>query len=595
VATPKLIQRIVSGENNPAFTTENVNAVKLRLPNAVGAGNCLVLCFTHGSDASSISSIGDSNGNTWPSVAAVTQASTQCHSYIYVLPNANAGVTTVTVTFNTTSQTFHGALYEFNNIATTSPLNGTVSAGVSAGGALSTGSFTPGNNNANGGNLLIQYTAGAWNYEDPPHTTGLFTAGSGWTLLEGCSIGCTHGTQMQVQATSAAINPTMTLANVTTVPFDTMAVALKLAAGSSGTDIPAGIHVDGIHGITTLAASSTTYVFNFPATGNLRVIAEHSSESITGITDSDGQTWTKLGTTSPPRIWYSVNRPANSALTVTLTCSANFSLVSRWNCFDISSALAAPFDISASVTATGTTPPTASNFPTITPGAQPGVTIAIPYVNSGIITAIASPSGAVFPTIDYTGRSNAGALTDHGLGFFYFSSTTAQNWNWTISSSTSTAGIGATFKGVTGTGGALTAASFTDSPATVGSPAFSSVVVFQVGNYVLDNGLNGFLVATATHVCSNIINQYSDVAVYTLGNKTGPIWTGPVNGSPTGRAITSSAFSAGSVTSNGTAKSWAIIDGTNSRLLATGPLAANVALTSGFSFSLDAITIHYPQ
>jgi hypothetical protein len=142
---------------------------------------------------------------------------------------------------------------------------------------------------------------------------------------------------------------------------------------------------------------------------------------------------------------------------------------------------------------------------------------------------------------------------------------------------------------------ALSASSLTDSVPSLGTPAARPVAIFQVGNQALDAGLNAFPGATALHVCSNIITQYSDIATFTLGNYTALAWTGPVAGSPTGRKITLNAIGAGTITGNGSAICWAIIDSGNSRVLATGPLASAVTLTSGHSFSLDAINIHYPQ
>jgi len=163
-------------------------------------------------------------------------------------------------------------------------------------------------------------------------------------------------------------------------------------------------------------------------------------------------------------------------------------------------------------------------------------------------------------------------------------------------SSTNARVIGATLLKETGSStNALTASALTDSAPTIGAPALLSLPIFQVGSHVLDYGLNDFTNATAIHVCSQCITQYSDIAVYTLGNYASPTWSGPAAGSPTGRKITSSAISAGVVTNTGTAIGWAVIDGVNSRLMATGPLAAPVALTSGHNFSLDAIAIHYPQ
>src|SRR5215475_12941518 len=99
VATPSLIQMVSSTTNNPAVTGDTGNNFKFFLPNAVGAGNCLVLAITYPNGVTPI--ITDNNSNTWPTSPAATAnaGSGNCISSIFVLPNANAGVTRINVAF----------------------------------------------------------------------------------------------------------------------------------------------------------------------------------------------------------------------------------------------------------------------------------------------------------------------------------------------------------------------------------------------------------------------------------------------------------------------------------------------------------------
>ena len=116
-------------------------------------------------------SITDNLGNTWPSLAACTANDVgNMTAAIYVLPNSKAGTLAtpgiVTVGLGASVQPFQYTLSEFNNIATSSPVNGCIQApGVSpTSGTISPGSFTPtANNNANGGNIIWSYTASAGN------------------------------------------------------------------------------------------------------------------------------------------------------------------------------------------------------------------------------------------------------------------------------------------------------------------------------------------------------------------------------------------------------------------------------------------------
>ena len=100
-ATPTLVQH-VSSSANPVGVASAGNVFKFALPNAVQAGNCLILGLTYAWSSNRTVSIGDTNGNVWPASAAVTASSgSGTISAVYVLPNAQAGVTTITITANT--------------------------------------------------------------------------------------------------------------------------------------------------------------------------------------------------------------------------------------------------------------------------------------------------------------------------------------------------------------------------------------------------------------------------------------------------------------------------------------------------------------
>lgn len=79
-------------------------------------------------------------------------------------------------------------------------------------------------------------------------------------------------------------------------------------------------------------------------------------------------------------------------------------------------------------------------------------------------------------------------------------------------------------------------------------------------------------------------------STYTCGNKTGLNTGATVDGTPDGRRVIVPAITDGSVTATQTAGWWALTDGT-SILVAAGALSATQAVTSGNTFSLDAISI----
>jgi len=91
-------------------------------------------------------------------------------------------------------------------------------------------------------------------------------------------------------------------------------------------------------------------------------------------------------------------------------------------------------------------------------------------------------------------------------------------------------------------------------------------------------------------VCSQEPTTYAEAtSTYTLGNDA--VTTGsPAAGDTDGRKVVVAAITAGSVTGSATVTHWALTNGTDT-LYATGTVTPNEAVTSGETFSLDAITI----
>lgn len=98
---------------------------------------------------------------------------------------------------------------------------------------------------------------------------------------------------------------------------------------------------------------------------------------------------------------------------------------------------------------------------------------------------------------------------------------------------------------------------------------------------------------TRVDICSQEPTTYSQATTagtYSLGNKTGVNTAAPADASSDGRSVTVPAINDGSVTTTGTATHWALTDGA-SILLATGALTSSQSVTSGNTFTLDAIEI----
>lgn len=114
--------------------------------------------------------------------------------------------------------------------------------------------------------------------------------------------------------------------------------------------------------------------------------------------------------------------------------------------------------------------------------------------------------------------------------------------------------------------------------------AFIADIVFDSGlSYAGTNG-------TRLDICSSEPTTYTAAtSTASLGNAT--VNTGaPENGAIDGRRVVVPAITSGTVTATGTAAFYALTDGVGV-LIATGALSATQSVTSGNSFTLDAISI----
>lgn len=118
-----------------------------------------------------------------------------------------------------------------------------------------------------------------------------------------------------------------------------------------------------------------------------------------------------------------------------------------------------------------------------------------------------------------------------------------------------------------------------------------------VSDYVLDAALTKLdTEANRLDITSQEVTSYAQAtSTYTLGNKTSLSVGSPEDATPNGRKAVVAAITGGSVTATGTASHWAIVDTSNSRLLATGALSASQAVTSGNTFTLAAFDVRIPD
>jgi hypothetical protein len=452
VATPTLVQH-VSTTANPVGVGIGGNNFVFTLPNPVLAGNTLVLKLAYDDSVSFASTpVTDTNGNTWPTTptATSTDANSTVRLAIFVLPNANAGTTTIKVSFNGVVIPFQYDATEWTNIAASSPFNGYSAASNLAAPNLSSGSFTPTvNNDANGGNLILSY---CYDDSEPGSGRGMmpspFVAGSGFVLLD-ADIGWNtdanayHASEYYVQRTQAVANPGLT-ATGSSDRFNCLSIAL-LAASAGTAPSPTAMRIVHMSHFTS-ELNPSPWKLQFPSQGNLIIAFTADSYDIFNaqITDSNGNAWAhKEPSTGVAQVMVAVNAKTSNNLMATLTqsvgqgCSIAF--------IDVVNAATSPVDGTSSTcnggcnvpSPTGSNPPNLVNTPSITPTSA-GLTIAGVALGQGPAHGFytGAPTGAIFDYIYYSGETDLDTM-DNADGLAHLFNTTpnqAENWNWLVDS-----------------------------------------------------------------------------------------------------------------------------------------------------------------
>ena len=119
----------------------------------------------------------------------------------------------------------------------------------------------------------------------------------------------------------------------------------------------------------------------------------------------------------------------------------------------------------------------------------------------------------------------------------------------------------------------------------------------SLGDRVFDSGLSALdTEADKLFITSAEATTYTQAATtYALGVKNTPTVSAPADRTGGGREVTISAITDGSVTGNGTATHYALVDSANSRLLAAGALSSAQAVTAGDTFTLTSFKIGIPD
>ena len=97
-------------------------------------------------------------------------------------------------------------------------------------------------------------------------------------------------------------------------------------------------------------------------------------------------------------------------------------------------------------------------------------------------------------------------------------------------------------------------------------------------------------------LCSQEPTSYTEAtSTYSLGNKTAITIGTIADGDVSGRKVTISATTGGTIGSTGTATHYAISDTTGTQLLAAGELTTSQQVVSGNTFTTEAFDIEIPD
>jgi len=446
VVNPAIVQMVASSTNIFGVQGQAGSNFKFTLPNTNGASNCVALCMSYPNGTTI--TITDGLGNTWP--ASATKAADAGAGLnvgsIWILPNANGGVSTYHVACSPAAIPFQYVIIELCGIDA-NPVNST-SAGTASvtGPNLTTGSFTPDNNDATGGNFILAYYALSSGSSSAGRPTS-FVAGGPFTLLEADTWtgvqSFPQAAQYFLQTSHAAINPGMTATGDSADAFNCVAVALKVNKNNGIPKPAAGsgkIWIDRIYHFSTTGSPNATWTVQAPRTGNLCLL--HGHNTWTSVTDSDGGSWTKRGSAGSSAIWESVNKSPSPDYTLTISTGGDSGGGFSFRLLDISNAAASPFEVFASaVSATlslGTT--VVNDLPDITPltaPALPNLVIAAGFMGIGPCTGfnIGAPANAVFDLCTYPEETDGSSMENADiLAHVLVTSTTPLTWNWTIKS-----------------------------------------------------------------------------------------------------------------------------------------------------------------
>src|SRR6185437_3301569 len=425
-------------------------------------------------------------------------------------PNMTAGAHVVEFTFASAVTQVFAKTQQFRNIATSTPIDGTV--GLASGASSTTvnaASVTPSVAN----DLIDVFIARI----ATPNTSSV-TAGSGYTLgtidlLDGGS------TEFEVDSGTGSLTPTMTMGTAST--YGEIAIAFKSA--SAGT-APTGMYLERGMSWSYTTATVGSRSFQFPSNGNLLVNTDSCNTlSPTSISGDITNSWTAIpggffnGTGNLTGGFYVPNASSDNsgALTVNAAsvsgdCTFKFYsfagapttvFVSRSDFEDLASA----WQTSSTFVwpATNKNNTAAAQVSPFIPNPTSGVAIAFGGQIFNTTVGISGPSNCFFDAATQGGENISGPWPvdqNNPFAHCYFNGSPNVVWGWPQTSTLNASGDSGTIVGFFGSTGAAIvngstmnqSTSGTDLTFTVTAPTSGNLLAVVVGAY---NGI------TVKNVC----------------------------------------------------------------------------------------------
>ena len=431
-AVPTLVQHVATGMDRYP-----INTLTIQLPNAVRAGNCLILGVQFNS-AGSVVSVTDERGNNWIAGPTATNGSFSKRMNLYYVLNAIDGTQTIKVNFSGLSGTpgFPQAVVsEFYNVATANAFDGDAASSTSrTAGTITT--TAP-------GDLIYEWGA---SLSTSDNNGGAFngtsiTYGTDFTVLS-ADLQVGSGDQYQIQPSAGPITPTFSASG--SAVWGSLAIALKSA--TAGTAPPPGIRI--IHLQHTLMQAvraqdrEEPIVMQFPSSGNLLVgLYNAAGPFATNVTDSLGNIWSlpesaKIidddGVVSA-QIVYAANAqtsPNLSGITVSITEAGIGDMM--FNLYDVTGATASPFDLATALQGFNETF-TPHTTGIITPRTTNGLVLHVNSITFHQENGMTSPAGGAFDTVtnDLEGEDVSTLDMDNAYAHIYNSTTNEVNFTFT--------------------------------------------------------------------------------------------------------------------------------------------------------------------